>query len=203
VLLAAMVATCVTSLAFFAALGRSRIKMWGAATFDLVMLLPLLLPHAAIALAIWTVLVQWGWLGTYPGLLLAHSILCFPFAYRPMLNAMKQLDLSMEEAALNLGALPLTVFRRVTLPLLRPGIATAFLFSFIISFDEVSVTLFLVGPNVTTLPVRIFTEIQESGTPTVAAISTLLVCATMGFFLLVDRLVGIQPFISADTSQRR
>jgi putative spermidine/putrescine transport system permease protein len=196
--LALFAAAVVTTFAFLAALARTRLRVPGAAWLDLLMLSPLLMPHSAIALALWTVLTDLGWLGSYQGLLLAHAILCFPFAYRPLVNAMRQFDLSMEEAALNLGATPALAFLKVTLPLLRSGISAAFLFSFIVSFDEVSVTLFLIGPNVTTLPVRVFTEIQESGSPVVAAISSFLVGIAILFFLVTDRLVGARLFIAGD-----
>lgn len=196
-ILALLAATAVTALATLAVLARTRMRVPGAGAFDTLMLSPLLLPHAAIGVALLTVLTALGWVGAYPGLLLAHAILCLPFAYRPLLNAARRIDLSLEEAAMNLGAEPWTVFRTVTLPLLRPGMVAAFLFSFIISFDEVGVTLFLVGPNVTTLPVRVFTEIQESGSPVVAAVSTCLVAVTVALFLLVDRLVGLRLFVSA------
>ncbi len=197
-LLALAAAVVVTALALLAVLARTRLRVPGAGLFDLLMLSPLLLPHAAIGLALLTVLGALGWVGAYPGLLLAHAILCVPFAYRPLLNAARRMDLSMEEAAMNLGAEPWFVFRAVTLPLLRPGIVAAFLFSFIISFDEVSVTLFLVGPDVTTLPVRVFTEIQESGSPVVAAISSFLVAVTIVLFVVVDRVVGLRLFVGAE-----
>jgi putative spermidine/putrescine transport system permease protein len=203
IVLAVLAAALVTLLALLAALARTRLRWRGAAAFDLLMLSPLLLPHAAIGLSLLTVLSALGWIGAYPGLLLAHAILCAPFAYRPLINALRRLDLSMEEAAMNLGAPPMLVFRKVTLPLLRSGIVAAFLFSFIISFDEVSVTLFLVGPNVTTLPVRVFTEIQESGSPVVAAISSFLVVATVLMFLAADRLVGLRLFVTAEVAMDR
>ena len=196
-LLAMVAASLVTALATCAVLARTRLAIPGAGLFDLLLLSPLLLPHAAIGVALLTVLSALGWVGAYPGLLLAHAILCVPFAYRPLLNAARRLDLSLEEAAMNLGARPWFVFRAITLPLLGPGIVAAFLFSFIISFDEVSVTLFLVGPNVTTLPVRVFTEIQESGSPVVAAVSSFLVAASVALFLVVDRIVGLKLFIGA------
>lgn len=197
-LLALVTATLVTACATGAVLARTRLHVPGAATFDLLMLSPLLLPHAAIGVALLTVLSALGWVGAYPGLLLTHAILCVPFAYRPLMNAARRLDLSLEEAAMNLGAEPWLVFRAVTLPMLRPGIVAAFLFSFIISFDEVSVTLFLVGPNVTTLPVRVFTEIQESGSPVIAAVSSFLVAVSVLLFLLVDRIVGLKLFAGVE-----
>lgn len=193
--LALLSATIITVFAFMAAWARVRGGIRGG-WFDLVMLSPLFIPHAAVALGLWSLLVPVKMLGSWPGIFLAHAILAFPFAYRPLLNAMRGMDLACEEAAASLGARPAEVFARVTLPLLRPGIAAAFLFAFIISFDEVSVTMFLVGPHVTTLPVRIFTEIQENGSPVVAAVSTFLVVMTVILFWIVDRLIGVQLFVS-------
>lgn len=200
VVLALLSAALVTVLALLAALARTRLVWRGAAAFDLLMLSPLLLPHAAIGVALLSILAALGWVGAYPGLLLAHGILCVPFAYRPLVNALRRLDRSIEEAAMNLGAEPWRVLLTVTLPLLRPGLVAAFLFSFIISFDEVSVTLFLVGPNVTTLPVRVFTEIQESGSPVIAAISSFLVGMTIVLFVAVDRLVGLRLFVAGEVA---
>lgn len=121
-----------------------------------------------------------------------------PFAYRPLINTLGRLDRSLEEAAMNRGAPPGEVLQTVVLPLLCPALVAAFLFNFIISFDEVSVTLFLVGPDVTTLPVRVFTEIEESGSPVIAAISSFLVGITIVLFLAVDRWVGLRLFVTGE-----
>lgn len=84
--------------------------------------------------------------------------------------------------------------RHVTLPLVRLGIITVLLFSFILSFDEVTVKMFLVGPFITILPVETYSFIQESGTPVVAAISTVLVVMTLLLVILLERLVGLELF---------
>jgi putative spermidine/putrescine transport system permease protein len=127
-----------------------------------------------------------------------HIILCGPFAYRPIAVALQKIDGSMPEAAMSLGAREGAVFRRVILPLMKPGIVTALLFTFIISFDEVTVTLFLVSPDVTTLPVMIWGHIRDSADPVVAAISTLLILMTAIIVLAVERLVGLQMFVNPE-----
>lgn len=99
---------------------------------------------------------------------------------------------------MSMGASNWYTFWHVTLPLVRPGIITALLFSFILSFDEVTVTMFLVGPFITTLPVEIYSFIQESGTPVVAAISTVLVVMTLLLVILLERLVGLEFFVEPD-----
>jgi len=202
-LLATLSAAVVCLFALAAALARCRLPLPAGAFFDLLMLSPLFVPHAAAALGLWIILVSLGWLGTWSGLALTHAIVCFPFAYRPIYSAVSGLDIAMEEAALSLGAAPGKVLFSVTLPLLRPGLAAAFLFSFIISFDEVSVTMFLVGPDVTTLPVKVFTEIQENGSPVVAAISSFLMATTAIAVLILDRYVGVGFFVSHSPPPRR
>lgn len=102
---------------------------------------------------------------------------------------------------MSLGANRWKTFFFVTIPLVRPGLITSLLFSFILSFDEVTTTMFLVGPFVTTLPVQIYSFIQESGTPVVAAISTSLVLLTLVLVLLLERLVGLQFFVDPDSAK--
>jgi len=132
--------------------------------------------------------------GTYLGIVLAHCIITLPFAYRPILNALRKLDPALEEASMSLSATPLQVLRTVTLPMLRPGLITAFLFCFIVSFDEATVTIFLIAPDVNTLPVRILTQIQESASPVIAAIATFLILFTLSLVLLLERTVGLELF---------
>jgi putative spermidine/putrescine transport system permease protein len=196
--LALVVAIVTTVFSFLAAFAVTRIRFRGKPAFDTLMLSPLLFPHAAIGVTLLGLLAAVGWVGHYSGILLAHIILCIPFAYRPALNSMRKLDLSVEEAAMSLGARPGYVFRTVTLPLLRSGLVTALLFSFIISFDEVTVSIFLVGPEATTLPTKIFAHIQESASPVVAAISTFLVAITIGLIVLLQRLIGLDLFIKVE-----
>lgn len=199
--LAVVVALATTILSFLAALAVTRLKFKGKSAFDVLMLSPLLFPHAAIGVALLGLLAAFGWIGHYAGLLLAHAILCMPFAYRPILNSMRKLDLSVEEAAMSLGAPPRYVFRTVTLPMLRPGLITALLFSFIISFDEVTVTIFLIGPDVVTLPSRIFTHIQESASPVIAAISSFLVGITVLLVIALQRFIGLELFVEVERSR--
>jgi putative spermidine/putrescine transport system permease protein len=199
--LAMAVALLTTFFSFLAALAVTRLRFRGKGAFGILMLSPLLFPHAAIGVSLLGFLAAVGWVGRYSGIFLAHAILCIPFAYRPILNSMRKLDLSIEEAAMSLGASPSYVFRTITLPLLRPGLVAALLFSFIISFDEVTVTIFLVGPEAATLPSRVFAHIQESASPVVAAISTFLVTITIALIVLLQRVVGLDLFIETERSR--
>jgi putative spermidine/putrescine transport system permease protein len=187
-----------TAVAVLAALAVARHGFPGQAMFELGILSPLILPHAAVALALFAVVQQFGLLGSFPGVLLAHVIITLPFAYRPIITAVHRYDRQYDEAGMSLGMAPARVFWNVTLPILRPGIMAGFLFAFIISFDEVTVTMFLKGPLFTTLPVQIFAEIQDGSGRIVPAISTLLIGMTVAAIYALDRLVGVDVFVSKD-----
>ncbi len=161
-------------------------------------MLPLVLPQAALGMLVLSVAGRLGLVGSFFGILLAHLLVTLPYAYRPLVAGVAMLDRSQEEAAQNLGATPLVVFRRVTLPAMRSALAIALLFCFIISFDEATVTLFLVGPDATTLPIRIFNTLQDNADPVVAAISTLLIGVTVVLVLVVGRVAGLLTFVQAE-----
>lgn len=197
-LLAALLTTLLSILAALV-LVRRRFRLSGA--FRLLMLAPLIFPHAAIGVAMLGMVNSVAWRGTYLGVLLVHLILVIPFAFRPILNSMEKISPSLEEAGLILGGTPRQNFWRVIFPLLRPGIAASMLFSFIMSFDEVTVTSFIVGPAFTTLPVQVFAHVQDSGSPVIASVSTMLILITVVVVVLLDRLVGLELFIN--TERRR
>ena len=95
----------------------------------------------------------------------------------------------------SLGATPLMVFRTITLPLLKPGILAGAIFAFVTSFDELVVSLFLTGPNLTTLPVQIYNYIEYTSDPTIAAISVVLIVFTSLVVLITERIVGFGQFV--------
>ncbi|MGD9906201.1 MAG: ABC transporter permease [Vicinamibacterales bacterium] len=153
---------------------------------------PLLLPSVILGLALLLTFSPWGLVGSYPGLVLAHLVLCTPYVVRIMTTALATLPPGVEEAAATLGASPATVFRRVTMPLLYPAVAASATLSFLISFDEVVVSLFVTGPRLTTLPVEIFTYVDTRTDPLVAAVSVVLVAATLAGVVVIERGVGLR-----------
>lgn len=195
VALATVAATATTFVCFLAALVTTRRKVPGKNLLEFLIQLPLLLPHAALAMALFSLILILGLRGSFPGLAVAHLILVMPFVYAPIVNGLRQHDLSIEEAAATLGADPITVFRKITLPMIRPALVSAFLFSFIVSFDEVTVSVFLIGVDITTLPVKILSDIQASASPAIAAVSTLLMGLTLAMVYIINRLVGIRLFV--------
>lgn len=180
-----------TALGLLAAFALVRYDFVGRQPVTLLFLSPLLVPSIVIGIAMLQFLSRIG-LGFHPaGLLLAHVVLTLPFTIRLIVASLLGLDPTLEFAARSLGAGRLAVFRRITLPLIRPGVVSGFIFAFIVSFENVTVSLFLVSPELVTLPVRIFGYIENSPTPVVTVASALLLFTSAILIALLQRLVGI------------
>ncbi len=156
---------------------------------------PLLLPSIVLGLAILLVFVQINLLGTFTGLVIAHLIVTTPYVIRIMITSFSTLPPSIEEAAAMLGASPFTVFRRVTLPLMMPGLIASAALSFLLSFDEVVISLFITGPRMTTLPVEIFNYVESRTDPMTAAISVVLIAATLLIIFVIERTLGLSKTV--------
>ena len=161
--------------------------------FRMLTLAPLLLPEILTAIALLFFYYQIG-IGTKSalGLYLGHVVICIPFVFLQVTSALYNISPSLEEAARSLGATSWTSFRRVTLPLIKPGVINGALFAFIISFDNVSISLLLKGVGTTTLPMQVFDYLRWDFDPTTAAASTVSIAMTLGAVILVDRLVGLR-----------
>lgn len=152
--------------------------------------LPLLLPTLVIGLALLIVLQPVGLLATWPGLLLGHLAVVLPFVVRLMVTAFSALPADLEDAAATLGARPVAAFLHVTLPLAAPGALAAGALAFLLSFDETVISLFLVGPRLTTLPVVLFHYAENRADPLLAALSVALIALALLVVLVVDRVAG-------------
>jgi len=188
-----LLALLVTSLAVLAgfpaalAIARGMVPSWVGG----LLALPLLLPTLVIGLALLMVLQPLGLLATWPGLALGHLMVVLPFVVRLLTTALASLPASLEDAAATLGAGPLRAFLLVTLPLAAPGAVAAATLSFLLSFDETVISLFLVGPRLTTLPVTLFHYAETRVDPMLAALAVSLIVLTLAIVLLVDRIVGL------------
>jgi putative spermidine/putrescine transport system permease protein len=190
-LLGAVVTVLSLAIAIPAAYAIVRLKVKGSELLFNVFTAPLLLPTIVLGLAILIVFASSGLLGTFTGLVIAHLVVTLPYALRVLAVSLGNLDLACEEAAASLGAKPLTVFRRVTLPMMTPGIVAATALCFLVSFDEVVITLFLTGPRLTTLPVELFHHVESRADPLVASVSVLLILLTLAVVMIVDRSLGL------------
>jgi putative spermidine/putrescine transport system permease protein len=169
----------------------ARFRFSGSAALLGLFTAPLLLPTIVLGLALLLVFAQLGLLATFIGLVIGHAVVAIPYVIRLMLTAINNVPPTLEEAASTLGASPIRVFWRVTLPLMRPALVAAAALAFLASFDEVTITLFLVGPRLTTLPIEVFRYVQSHADPQVSALSVLLIVLTIGVILLIEHGLGL------------
>lgn len=185
-ILATIIATLVATAA---ALATTRTAPWRGQTASYVVLnLPLMVPEivtAVATLSFFALLAQTTGISFGLGnLILAHSVFCIPFAYLPIRARLEDMDLTLEQAAADLYATPWRAFRRVTLPLLMPGITSGAMLAFIVSFDDFTITALVAGPGQTTLPLYIWGQIRRGITPETNAISTILLIISVLFVTL-------------------
>ncbi len=186
-MLGLIVTLCAVLAGFPAALAVAR--GWAPRWVEAALSLPLLLPTLVIGLGLLMVLQPLGLLATWPGLTLGHLMVVLPFIVRLLVTAFATLPAELEAAA-TLGARPLPCFLLVTLPLAAPGALAAATIAFLLSFDETVISLFLVGPRLTTLPVTLFHYAESRTDPLLAALAVTLIALTLLIVLAVDRLVG-------------
>jgi len=156
---------------------------------------PLIFPGVVVGVALLQGYALVHMNGTLVGLALAHMVITVPYVIRAVMASLEGIDPEIERAARVLGASGPVAFFTVTLPLIRPGVAAGALFSFIVSFDNVPVSIFLLGAGQMTLPVKIFTAIEYGVDPSVAAISTMLIALTGLGLAAAERWVGFHRFV--------
>jgi putative spermidine/putrescine transport system permease protein len=197
--LAALSSTIAVLFSVPAALAVARYRFAGREATLGFFMSPLLIPHVVLGIAFLRFFTTIGIGGTFVGLVLSHIVIVMPFALRLVLAACTGMDRAIEHAAISLGAGPVTVFRRVTLPLILPGVVSGWVLAFITSFDEVTMTVFIASPSTITLPVRMFLYIQDNIDPLVTSVSAALIFLTVMVMVILDRLVGLDRlFIGAD-----
>jgi spermidine/putrescine transport system permease protein len=178
-----------TVIATFAALGTTRTRFRGQVAVEALIGLPLIVPDIVAAIAILLFFVMIGIRLGLTSLILAHTVFTIPIAYLPIRARLEGLDPALAEAAADLYANAWQSLRRIILPLIWPGIVSGAMLAFIGSLGDVVVSYFVSGPGSTTLPVYVFSMVRMGVTPTVNAVSTLLIAASASL-LTVSYLLG-------------
>jgi spermidine/putrescine transport system permease protein len=177
-ILAGFAALVATVLATMAALATTRGPGFrGEGAIHIVLNQPLMVPEIVLAIALLIILAQVKQITGYTGLgylIAAHTTFCIPFAYMPIRARLQGMDLTLETAAADLYASRFYAFRRVTLPLLAPGILAGFMLAFVVSLDDVVMSDFLKSPGQETLPTYLMGELRRNLTSEIYAISSLL-----------------------------
>ena len=176
----------------------ARYKFLGRDALNALFMSPLMLPPVVLGIAFLRFLAEIGLSGSVPGLVIGHVVIVFPFAMRMILASAAGMDKRIEDAATSLGAGRLTVYGRIILPLIVPGLASGFTLAFIMSFDEVTMTVFIASPTTKTLPVTMFNYMQDLIDPLICAVSALLIAATAIFMVVLDRLYGLERLFVGD-----
>lgn len=167
------------------ALGLVRGRFPGRPVLNALLLSPLIVPVVIVGIGTYFVFVDWRIAGTLLGFVIAHSVLALPFVIINVAVSLRTIDRNLELAAQNLGAGPWQTFRRITLPLIVPGVAAGALFAFITSWDEVVMSIFLSSPLVRTLPVVMWSQVRSRIDPTIAAVATMLMLVTTVSLLVI------------------
>jgi len=174
-----------------AALGIARSRQASARVLDGLFMAPLVLPALAFGLAALMLFTAVGLPVSPLTLTLGHTVVCVPFVVRNTVASMQQLDPSLLEGSASLGASRLYTLRRVVLPLVRPGILAGGFICFMASFDNIPVSLFLRDAATDMLPIRMWQDLEGKLDVTIAALSGVLIVATVAAMLLMERLAGL------------
>jgi putative spermidine/putrescine transport system permease protein len=179
----------------------SRYTFPGREALSNIFLLPLIVPGVVLGIALYVfdveaeIVTDWPILGSIGGLVAGHVLIVVPWVVRLVMASLANADRAIEEAAQSLGANRFTTFRRVTIPTILPGVVAASLFGFVSSFGNLEMSLFLVGPGRTTLPIAILQYLEWKIDPTIAAVSVVQITLIATAMLLTDRFVNLSRVV--------
>ena len=168
-----------------AAMALSQIRFRGQGAITGLLLSSMIIPQIITAIAMYFLFAEWRLIGNSLALVAGHTVLGLPFVFINVSASLQAFDYRLEHAALSLGATPWRAFRRVKLPLILPGMLSGGFFTFVLSFNELVVALFLAGPN-RTLPIQMWNGIRVQITPAIAAASTLLLGSCVLIYVLYE-----------------
>ncbi|MCC6978544.1 MAG: ABC transporter permease [Candidatus Melainabacteria bacterium] len=186
-LIVASIAVLISSvMGTMAAVGLTRMHFKGKGAYRGLLLLPIIIPEIALAVAALILFIAIGVPLGLATIVVSHIVFCVAYVTLTVMGRMEGLDPRLEEAAQDLGASPVMAFFRVTLPLLAPGIVAGALLAFVLSLDDFVITQFTAGVGSTTLPLRIFSMVKFGVSPEINALSTLMILVTAGITTLAE-----------------
>lgn len=171
------------------ALNRYRIKL--PSWLSTVFVLPILVPEIVLGFSLLKSVAVGMQAPIFLTLLIGHMLLVLPYCVRVVSASLASFDFSIEEAAVSLGSPPVKTFFTIVLPNVRSGVIAAFILAFITSINDVSTSLFLTGPGISTLPIQILAHVEQFFDPTIASVSVLLMLLTVAVMAIVERTLGL------------
>lgn len=154
------------------------------------MLSPMIIPSVIYGVGVYYYFATWGLNNTFLGIVITHTVLGVPFVILPVYATLTSFDFNLISAGYSLGANPFQVFLKIIFPNIAPGIFTGMIFAFVISFDEIVVTLFVAGPHQKTLPRQMIDGVRDSIDPSIMAASLLLILFStflMAIIIIITR----------------
>ena len=177
-----------------AAYALSRKSYKGRALLQNIFLSPIIVPGVVLGFASFKYLIIKLQMDVFTSLLIGHVIIVIPYIIRVIGSSLENLDFSIEEAAVSLGATRVKSFFLVVLPNVTSGVIAAFMLSFINSFNNVSVSLFLTGPGISTLPISMMSYVEYNYDPTISALSVILMVFTILIMFVIEKTLGLGNF---------
>jgi putative spermidine/putrescine transport system permease protein len=179
-------------LALLAVLALVRYDFRGKAFINLLIMSPLLIPSTIFSLALYVFFAQLSFGAGIPALIVGHAIHVLPFAVRILMASMQNFDISLEEAARNVGAGPLRTMTAITLPVIKTGLVSSFVLCFVLSWNDFSLSVFLAPPGWTPLPVELFSYIKFQYDAVGAALASSLILLSAVAMVIIDRMAGLR-----------
>lgn len=187
-IVSSLIATALGTMVSFAL---ARYHFRGKEFLNIIFMSPLMIPGVISGLAIFMFLSRYGIRGGIFSLIIGHTIIIAPFSLRLVTAGLQRFDRSLEEAAINIGAGSAKVFTSITLPLVRTAVISGLLLSFISSWNNFVLSLFLAGPDAYPLPLRLYDYIHFEWSPVVLALASIFIFVSGVIIIIIDRTVGI------------
>lgn len=192
VALAVFTGLVATAVGTAAAVTLASTRFKGRSAVHGLLLSPISVPRVGVGIAIFLLFVGIGVKSAPLRLAVVHVLLAIPYVIVVVYASVQAVDKRLVQAAMNLGATPWEAFRRVTLPLIRPGVVAGALFAFIVSFDEVTASVFLIDARTETFPVVLFSYLAKGTTdPTIAAASSFMLIVVLVLVAIISKSVGL------------
>lgn len=184
------VASCLLSavIGTLGAVGMAKIQYRSKGLIEYVSLLPLMIPEIILGMVFLAFFSQLNLPFGMLTLLIAHTVFCVPYILMEVKARLVGMDKSLEEAAMDLGASPVRIFFDITLPLIMPAVLSGSLLAFAMSMDDVVISVFVNGPRLSTLPIKVYTQMKTGVTPEINALCTLMLAVSVIILLVYSLL---------------
>ena len=166
------------------AIGMARVHFKTKGMMEYMSTIPMIVPEIILAMAFMAFFSTLGLPFGMVTLVTAHTAFCIPYVFMMVKARLVGIDKSLEEAARDLGASPARTFWDITLPLIMPAVLSGCILAFAMSFDDVVISLFVTGPTLSTLPIKVYTQLKTGVTPEINALCTVILLVVMiGLFV--------------------